>query len=131
MAPRPDNTLTIVAIGIVIVAAWYVFQIASRKKKQIRYKVRKLIIAIAVYLFATMMLSRQGIASLQAVMLGGLAGFACAEILVSAPKRSRCIPPAIRREVIARDLTSKGLKWDRTKHHIDHIGLVPKFETNG
>jgi 5-methylcytosine-specific restriction endonuclease McrA len=42
---------------------------------------------------------------------------------VNPPKSERRISKAVRRAVIARDLTSKGLKWDPAKYHIDH--LVP------
>jgi 5-methylcytosine-specific restriction endonuclease McrA len=42
-------------------------------------------------------------------------------LFVSRPKRERRISRGLRREVIDRDLTSKGLKWDPTKYHIDHV----------
>jgi len=40
---------------------------------------------------------------------------------VTPPKRERRISKSIRQEVIARDLTSKGLKWDPERYHIDHV----------
>ena len=94
--------------------------IGSRKKERLRYKLRRTIVALVVYLVAAVSLSRQGLPPIEAIFLGVLAGMGAAWLLVKPPKGARRIPTAIRREVIARDLTSKGLKWDPTKHHIDH-----------
>jgi hypothetical protein len=66
-------------------------------------------------------LTRQALPPLEAVFLGALAGMGSAWLLVNPPKDRRRIPTAVRREVIARDLTSKGLKWNPAKYHIDHV----------
>jgi hypothetical protein len=66
-------------------------------------------------------LSRQGLAPLEAVVIGVLVGMGCGWLLVYPPKRERRISKSVRSQVIARDLTSKGLKWDSEKHHIDHV----------
>lgn len=50
-----------------------------------------------------------------------MAGLGFAWLFVKPPRRDRRIPKATRRQVIARDLTSKGLKWDSSRHHIDHV----------
>jgi 5-methylcytosine-specific restriction endonuclease McrA len=50
-----------------------------------------------------------------------LVGLGCQWLLLKPPKKERRIPKAVRRAVIARDLTSKGLKWDPERHHIDHV----------
>lgn len=114
------NIAVIVGIGIV---AWYLYQIGSRKKDQVPYKLKRTVVALVAYLVAALMLTKQGLAALEAIPLGMLAGMGLAWLLVKPPKVGRRIPAAIRRQVIAKDLTSKGLKWDRSKHHIDH--LVP------
>ena len=99
---------------------WYLFQIDSRRKGGVRYKLR----LIAVYLRASFpsvyILKSQGIPETQAAIFSILIGFGVALILFRPPKESRRIPKAIRRAVIARDLESKGLKWDPEKYHIDH-----------
>jgi len=113
-------------IGVIVGAvllAWYLYQVASRKQERIRYKARRAVVALVVYLAAALTLAKQGLAPFEAVPIGMLVGMGCAWLLVKPPKGGRRIPTAIRRQVIARDLTSKGLKWDPTKHHIDH--LVP------
>jgi hypothetical protein len=117
--PHPDgvNVVVVMALGIL---AWYLYQIGSRKKERLRYKVRRAIVALLVYLVAAVALSRQGVRPLEAVGFGALAGMGAAWLLVKPPKGARRIPRAVRRAVIARDLTSKGEKWDPSRHHIDH-----------
>jgi hypothetical protein len=117
----PTNGLNIVAIVGVGILAWYLYQIGSRKKTQIRYKLRRAVVGLAVYLPCAVIVTRQGLAPLEAVVLSMLAGMGCAWLLVNPPKRERRISKSIRQEVIARDLTSKGLKWDPEKYHIDHV----------
>jgi hypothetical protein len=119
-SPNGPNIVVITGAGLF---AWYLYQIGSRKQERIRYKIRRALVALFAYLIATLVLSRQGVGQFESVLVGMLAGMGCAWLLVSPPKGGRRIPTAIRREVIARDLTSKGLKWDPTKYHIDH--LVP------
>jgi len=50
---------------------------------------------------------------------GFLFGF-LAFLFLPRPKRSRYIPAKVKREIIARDLTTRGHKYDPRKHHIDH-----------
>lgn len=69
------------------------------------------------------MLLRQGLQTVEASGIGILVGFGAAWLLVKPPRDNRRIPSAVRRNVIERDLTSKGLAWDPAKYHIDH--LVP------
>jgi hypothetical protein len=66
----------------------------------------------------------------EAALISGLAGLGGAWLLVRPPRGGRRIPQAIRRQVIARDLTSKGLKWDSRKYHIDHIVAVSRGGDN-
>jgi len=123
----PVNDLAVVAIvGTVIILAWYLYQIASRKVEAIRYKIKRIVVGLVVYLIVAYFLVLQGRPPLQAVLVGALAGMGSAWLLIRPPRMDRRIPKAVRDEVIARDLTSKGLKWDPTRHHIDHI--VPRSQ---
>ena len=115
---KPLINYAVVGVGIL---AWYLYQIGSRKQERIRYKIRRTIVAIVVYLAAALILVQQGLPPVEVVLISGLAGMGCAWLLVNPPKRERRLSRAVRREVIARDLTSKGLKWDPVKYHIDHM----------
>jgi hypothetical protein len=110
-----------VAIVIWLILGWYVYQIASRKRRAIWFKTKRLIISLICYLLAVYILAQQRLPPLEVVCFGALAGLACAWLLVKPPIETRRIPKSIRRKVIARDLTNKGIKWDATKHHIDHV----------
>ena len=122
MSPQPPtNVLTVVAIVGALVLAWYLYQIGSRKKETIRYKLRRAVIAMVVYLIMAIVLTKQALPPLEAVVVSALVGMGSAWLLVRPPTRDRRIPKAVRRQVIARDLTSKGLRWDPAKHHIDHV----------
>lgn len=121
MSPQqPANALELVAIVGAGILAWYLYQIASRKKERIRYKIRGLIVCLAVYFMMAAVLMNQRIPPLEAILVSAFVGWGAAWLLVKPPARDRRIPKAVRRQVIARDLTSKGLKWDPAKHHIDH-----------
>ena len=45
----PTNGLNLVAITGAGILAWYLYQIASRKKESIRYKIKRTIVALIVY----------------------------------------------------------------------------------
>jgi|SRR5271157_6182162 len=122
MSPQLSaNGPTVVAIVGVGILAWYLYQIASRKQERIRYKIRQIIVALVVYAMMAWTLIKQGLSPVEAVVVGVLVGMGSAWLLVRPPKEDRRIPKAVRRAVIARDLTSKGLRWNPAKHHIDHI----------
>lgn len=122
MSPQaPAGGLSIVVITGVALFVWYLYQIGSRKQERVRYKIRRTVVALVIYLVAALVLNKQGLPPLEAVAVGLLAGMGCAWLLINPPRSDRRIPVAVRREVIARDLTSKGLKWDPAKYHIDHM----------
>ena len=122
MSPQvPANGLNVVVIVGVGLLAWYLYQIGSRKQEQLRYKIRRTIVALVFYLIAALVLNKQGVSPFEAVVVSVLAGIGSAWLLVKPPKSGRRIPRAIRQEVIARDLTSRGFKWDSKRYHIDHI----------
>jgi hypothetical protein len=101
--------------------AWYLYQIGSRRQKDLSFRLRRAAVFLVFYLPLTIILLRQGLPLLEAVAFGFLAGIGCGWLFVTAPKTSRRIPKAVRRAVIKRDLTSKGLEWDPVKYHIDHV----------
>jgi len=122
MSPQPPpNALNVVAIVGAGIFAWYLYQIATRKKERIRYKIRGLIVYLVVYLMMAFVLTKQGLPPLEATLVSAFVGLGSAWLLVKPPASDRRIPKAVRRQVIARDLTSKGLKWDPAKYHIHHV----------
>jgi len=125
MPPYPPandvNVTTVVGFALVATAAWYLYQVGSRKREWIRYKIRGLLVFVVIYAAGASVLLQQRVPPLEAAVISALAGLGCAWLLVRPPKGGRRIPKALRAQVIARDLTSKGLQWDSTKYHIDHI----------
>jgi HNH endonuclease len=122
MSPNPPaNDLNIVLLVGVGILGWYVYQIASRKKQWIRYKTKRMLVFLIVYVTGVYVLAQQRLPSLEVGVVSALAGLGSSWLLVAPPKGGRRIPKDIRRQVIARDLTSKGLDWDPAKYHIDHI----------
>lgn len=113
-------TTAVYAIGVVgsLVYVWYLYQVGVRAKATLRYKVKRIIVALVAYLMAASALP-QRMGPVVGLAFSVLIGLGAAS-LVKAPNRSRRIPTAIRRAVIERDLISKGGHWDRTKYHIDH-----------
>lgn len=109
----------IICAGVGI--GWYVFQVCSRKARWIGYKLKRALVALIGYIVTVALLAAgQGIPTLEAVGLGLLVGLGVAWLVVRPPKDNRRIPAAVRRKVIERDLTSKGLEWNPAKYHIDH-----------
>lgn len=122
MLPQASNSnLHIVVAIVVLIITWYLYQIASRKKGRILFKFKRLIVGEVCYIGAGFVLAKQRLPLVEAVGFSMLVGLGCAVLLVKKPPSDRRIPKALRRQVIARDLTSKGLKWDPARHHIDHV----------
>jgi hypothetical protein len=78
-------------------------------------------VAVVVYGGGVLVLLRQGLPPLESAVVAMLAGMGCAWLLINPPKRDRRISKGVRRKVIERDLTSRGLNWDPAKYHIDHM----------
>jgi hypothetical protein len=123
MSPTPHTLtgLNVVVLVIVGILAWYLYQIGSRKREWLRFKVKRTIVGMVVYLIAAFILAQQRLPPVEVIVFAMLTGLGCAWLLISPPKDERRIPRAVRRAVIARDLTSKGLKWNPEKYHIDHV----------
>jgi len=120
----PTNVYVYLVLGIgAAFPAWYLYQVSSRKKKWLKYKVKRTAVALAAYLIAAVVLRNQGLAPALGVCCALFVGLGAQWLLVPAPKQNRRISKSVRSQVIARDLHSKGLEWDNTKYHIDH--LVP------
>lgn len=117
----PNNAVSLILIGVGVLAVWYVYQVLSRAKKEAAFRVRRALVGLPVYFIAATVLRSRGAAIVEAVLVGGLAGLGAGWLFVKAPRRDRRIPKRVRSAVIERDLTRKGLKWDSTKHHIDHV----------
>src|SRR5689334_687972 len=58
--------LTILILIGAGIPAWYFYQVATRKKERIRYKLRRLTVAIIVYLVIAKLLISQGLPPLEA-----------------------------------------------------------------
>ena len=124
-----DDLLVVAIIGAGILA-WYVYQVASRKQELIRFKIKRGGVGVVLYAVGVSILREQRLPPLEVALISGLAGLGGAWLLVRPPKGGGRIPMAIRRQVIARDLTSKGLKWNPKKYHIDHIVPVSRGGDN-
>jgi HNH endonuclease len=124
MSPHTSYTLTSVNLVVLVVVGiltWYLYQIASRKQEWLRYRIKRTVVALVGYLITALILAQQKLPPAEAVMFSILAGLGCQWLLVKPPKKERRIPKAVRRAVIARDLTSRGLRWNPEKYHIDHM----------
>jgi len=89
----------------------YLYQIGSRKKKRVRYKVK-----IAIVLVVVLCGGRAHPAATEGPGSGGLPHkrILWAGVRVAAskgPRQDRRYPKSCLARVVARDLTSKGLKW--------------------
>lgn len=104
------------------VLVWYLYQVGSRKKSRVRYKLKRIAVGMPVYVIAVVVLrNNHGFTDAQAALISAVMAMGIVWLLVNPPRQSRRIPTAVRRAVIARDLESKGLTWDAKKYHIDHI----------
>jgi len=122
MPPQASTNFTPIIVAIVaLLVTWYFYQIASRKKEWLRYKLKSLIVSEVAFIASAYVLSQQRLPGAEVLLFSILIGLGCGFLFVKAPRSSRRIPKALRQQVIARDLTSKGLKWDPTKYHIDHV----------
>jgi uncharacterized membrane protein required for colicin V production len=68
--------ISLYAAGIVVaaIAAWYLYQIGSRKKERIGYKLRRTFVAMIGYFTTVLVLTKQGLPPIETAILGALAG---------------------------------------------------------
>ena len=123
MAPHTHilTSVNIVVVVLVGILTWYLYQIGSRRQQWLRFKIKRMIVGLVVYLIAAITLANQRLPPIEAVIVAIFTGLGFAWLLVHPPKNERRIPKAVRRAVIVRDLTSKGIEWDPQRHHIDHV----------
>lgn len=117
--PNLDPGVILAVIALVL--TFYFYQVASRKKEWLRYRLRLVLVSELAFIVAAYLLGQQRLPVTEVMVFSILIGLGCGYLLVRRPSSNRRIPKSLREQVIARDLTSKGLKWDATKHHIDHI----------
>ena len=115
-----NNTFYIVAVSALAVFAWYAYQVGSRKKVWLRYKLKQAVVFFSVYWINILLLKNHGFDQIVVALISVFVGYGVAYQFVKRPKLTRRIPKSVRRAVIARDLESKGLSWDPTKYHLDH-----------
>jgi HNH endonuclease len=119
-APNFDPGVILAAVALVLIT-FYFYQVASRKREWLRYKLKTLLVSELSFIVAAYVLAQQRLPVAEVMVFSILIGLGCGYVLVRRPSANRRIPKSLRAQVIARDLTSKGLKWDAAKHHIDHI----------
>lgn len=118
--PIPEP-LILIGAAIAVFVTWYAYQIASRKKQWLRFKLKRVLVGELALFGSVYVLVRNHLPFIEALTFSFLAGMGAAYLLVREPRGGRRIPKSVRQQVIARDLTAKGLKWDPEKYHIDHI----------
>jgi hypothetical protein len=123
VSPQPHTLgdVNLVVLAIAGILLWYLFQIGSRRQEWLRFKIKRAVVGMVAYLIAAVILAQQKLPPIETLSFAVLTGLGCAFLLVAPPSNERRIPKSVRQAVIARDLTSKGLKWDPAKYHIDHV----------
>jgi len=108
-------------VGLLVAGpkAYYLVQIGRRKKGRVKYKLRRIAVALACYFAGIFILVKMGYSQFEAIAFGFVLAIAAGFLFVRPPSRSRVIPKHIRRIVIERDL--KGMPFDSNIHQIDHI----------
>jgi hypothetical protein len=98
---------------------FYVLQAGRRRKAHLRFRVRRATVCLSFYFGGFLLLMGLGYRPVECVAFAFVLGIAAGFFFVPRPNRSRVIPKHVRRAVIERDL--KGVQFDSTIHHIDHI----------
>jgi hypothetical protein len=114
------NIFYLVAVVAMAVFVWYAYQVGSRKKVWLRYKLKQAIVFFSVYWISILVVRNHGFDQIVVALISVFVGYGVAFVSVKQPRLNRRIPKSVRKAVIARDLESKGLVWDNTKYHIDH-----------
>jgi hypothetical protein len=114
-----NNLGIILLILIGAPLAYYLLQVARRKREVIRYKLKRVVVYVACILIGITAIPGHGYSMQDAAIFSMFVGLSAAFILIRPPRNDRRIPTKIRRAVIARDL--KGERFDPKLHDIDHI----------
>ena len=111
--------ICIAAAIIVAPKLYYLIQVGRRRKGEIRFRARRILVAFSCYIGGILVVVKMGYTPKEAIAFAFVFGIATTFVLVRPPSRSRVIPKSVRRAVIERDL--KGERFDPNIHHIDHI----------
>lgn len=115
-----NNFFYVVAVIALAVFVWYAYQVGSRKKVWLRYRLKQVGVFFSVYWISILVLRNYGVDQIVVAVISVFVGYGVAYQFVKTPRLNRRIPKSVRKAVIARDLESKGLEWDKIKYHIDH-----------
>ena len=117
---NPNVDWIIVAVGAVVCLYWLRALRLAREgaRRFLRNLIRSIVLFFALTLVLTAARSRIHLRQGQPQFIAGFTSF-LVFVRWQNKKRSRYIPKATRRAVIARDL--KGEDYDPQKHHIDHV----------
>jgi len=110
--------LAIVGGLTILLAAFYVFQVATRTKEMLAFRAKLMAASVLLYLVGIPVLRSVGFTPWQSLFVSFLVGL-MPRIFMRPPRRSRHIPAGLRREVEARD--SKGQGVDRQKNQTHHV----------
>lgn len=124
------NIFYLVAVTALAVFGWYAYQVGSRKKVWLRYKLKQAVVFFSVYWITILILRNHGFDQIVVALISVFVGYGVAYQFVKTPKLNRRIPKSVRKAVIARDLEGKGLVWDPTKYHLDHHVPISKGGDN-
>jgi DMSO reductase anchor subunit len=102
-----------VAVGLMVL---YMVRVVYAMREGIRWLLRAIAASVLVFVLGMALLPELKVSKSDTAALSLLAALTA---LALTPTRSRSIPVAVKRQVIARDL--KGKKYNPKKHHIDHI----------
>jgi hypothetical protein len=109
----------LLALAYVAPKLYYAVQVGRRRKGEISFRLRRLVVAMLVYAGGIFIAAETGHTGIEAVAFAVPLGLAVSFCFVRPSARNRVIPKRIRRAVIKRDL--KNADFDATIHHIDHI----------
>lgn len=125
------NNIFFLVAGIALaVFVWYAYQVGSRKKVWLRYKLKQAVVFFSVYWITILVVRNHGFDQVVVALISVFVGYGVAFVSVKQPKLNRRIPRSVRKAVIARDLESKGLEWDPKKYHLDHHVPISKGGDN-
>lgn len=125
-----NNIFYLVAVIALAVFVWYAYQVGSRKKVWLRYKLKQAVVFFSIYWITILVLRNHGFDQIVVAVISVFVGYGVAYQFVKTPKLNRRISKSVRKAVIARDLESRGLVWDNTKYHIDHRVPISKGGDN-
>ncbi len=108
-----------IVLSPVALYAHYRIEIARRKRHELRFRAKRIVVALTLYLGGVFLMHAIGYGMVHSLFVGFLMGVAGGFFFVRPPSRTRRVPRHIRQAVIARDL--KGAPFDPALHHLDHI----------